>query len=136
MGSWVYFHALVNSLRNSNLAIEVVLKLVWKWFWWTWVLIIILNNFYSQRKNIGTKSLFKLGKVPPSILLISRLRFWTSRRHILLIFCHFWVIQKAYFSSKSYQQITSKVPKIFHVEGTWWWRKITSHPVESLIFHM
>ena len=31
MGSWVYFHALVKSLRDSNLTTEVVLKLVWNW---------------------------------------------------------------------------------------------------------
>ena len=45
------------------------LNLVWNWFWWLRVLIIILNKFYSQRKNIGTKSLFKLGKVPQGMLL-------------------------------------------------------------------
>ena len=54
----------------------------------------------------------------------------------MLTFWYFWVILKKSFSSKGYQQITSKVPRSFHVEETWWRRKITSPLYESPIFHV
>ena len=119
MGSWVYFHALVNKAwevqtssldlfwkkwhgkvilvhhisRLSNLVEkhkgmigEVVMVgqdfipfghkfiflsifKIWKWFWWLWVLVIILNNLYLQIIGIGTRSLFKIVKVPQGIFL-------------------------------------------------------------------
>ena len=78
----------------------------------------------------------KLSKFLKASFLIYELGFWTSKEYILLIFWYFWVIPKTSFSSKGYQQITSKVPRSFHVEETWWRRKITSHPDESPIFHM
>ena len=40
-----------------------------KWFWFLWVLIIILNNLYLQIICIGTRSLFKIVKVPQGIFL-------------------------------------------------------------------
>ena len=54
----------------------------------------------------------------------------------MLTFWYFLVIPNTSFSSKGYKQITSKIPKSFHVEETWWRRKITSHPDEPTIFHM
>ena len=42
---------------------------IWKCLWLLWFLIIILNNLYLQRICVGTRSLFKIVKVPQGIFL-------------------------------------------------------------------
>ena len=42
---------------------------IWKWLWLLLFLIIILNNFYLQSICFGTRSLFKIVKVPQGMFL-------------------------------------------------------------------
>ena len=42
---------------------------IWKWLWLLWVLIIILNNLYLQSICFGTRSFFKIVKVPQGMFL-------------------------------------------------------------------
>ena len=42
---------------------------IWKWLWLLWILIIILNNLYLQSICVGTRSFFKIFKVPQGMFL-------------------------------------------------------------------
>ena len=128
-----------HSLRSSNLTIGLVLEelawqglvpighksiflsdfKIWKWFCWLWVLIIILNNLYSQSKNVGTRSLFNLVKVPQGMFLNLGARGFELQRSIS---CSPSGIFEWFQRHHSLQRVIKKSLQKF--QGVFMWKKL------------
>ena len=107
-----------NSWFLDHKCITLSILNIWSWFFLLWFLIIILKNFYSHAKSYCARKFSKIEKGFQVILVPEELGFWTSKEYILLISWYFWLIPKTSFSSKGYQEITSKVLRSCHEEET------------------